>query len=83
MRTFRQFHESKSVEELAKKAKVDIKGISHSQIRKGMDVEKEHAGEKGKDVVVAKTDTDLLKIAVAHLRELPDYYTRLDKIEKS
>ena len=51
------------------------------QFRRGMDVELEHGTH---DPQTNVTDDDPLvtgKIALAHLRELPDYYTRLDKME--
>ena len=51
------------------------------QFRRGMDVELEHGThDPGTNV----TDDDPVttgKIALAHLRELPDYYTRLDVME--
>lgn len=52
------------------------------QFRRGMEVELEHGTV---DPNTNVTDDDPLmtgKIALAHLNELPDYYTRLDKIEK-
>ena len=52
------------------------------QFRRGMDVELEH-GLVGEMTNV--TDDDALitgKIALAHLNELPDYYDRLEKMEK-
>ena len=52
------------------------------QFRMGMDVELEH-GTVNFDTNV--TDDDPLttgKIALAHLNEFPDYYTRLHKMEK-
>ena len=52
------------------------------QYRMGMDVELEH-GRRDPETNV--TDDDPLttgKIALAHLNEFPDYYTRLDKREK-
>jgi hypothetical protein len=44
-----------------------------------VNVEKEH--DKDKDTDVVKKDADILKIAVAHLREKPNYYTKLKKVE--
>lgn len=67
---------------LASDYKVNIKGLSLKQLQKGFNVESEHTGKKGKDTKVAKNDGDVLKIAVAHLREDPKYYTKLEKIEK-
>jgi hypothetical protein len=52
------------------------------QFRRGMDVELEHGTV---DPHTNVTDDDPLitgKIALAHLNEFPDYYTRLDKMEK-
>ena len=51
------------------------------QLRTGMDVELEHGLH---DLVTNVTDEDPLvtgKIALAHLNEFPDYYTRLEKME--
>lgn len=81
MKTFSNFCESKSLILLAKDAGIDLKNIDLDQLKRGIKVEKEHDGGQGKDVDVVKSKSDLLKIAVAHLREKPDYYTRLAKIE--
>ena len=51
------------------------------QFRAGMDVELEH-GTRDSDTDVTGDDPILTaKIALAHLRELPDYYTRLARME--
>ena len=51
------------------------------QFRAGMDVELEH-GTRDPDTDVTGDDALLTgKIALAHLRELPDYYTRLARME--
>lgn len=60
-----------SPEEIANKHGVDP-SIIHDQLRIGIDVEKEHT----LDVELAR------EIALDHLAELPDYYDRLDKMEK-
>jgi len=52
------------------------------QFRKGMDVELEHGAiDKNTNVT---NDNPLMtgKIALAHLNEIPDYYDRLEKLEK-
>ncbi|UCH38179.1 MAG: hypothetical protein JSV76_03210 [Candidatus Bathyarchaeota archaeon] len=52
------------------------------QFRMGMDVELEHGTENS---VTNVTDDDPLmtgKIALAHLNEFPDYYTRLLNLEE-
>lgn len=51
------------------------------QFRAGMDVELEH-GTRDPDTDVTGDDALLTgKIALAYLRELPDYYTRLARME--
>ena len=51
------------------------------QFRAGMDVELEHGS---RDRATNVTDDDPIttgKIALAHLHEFPDYYTRLERME--
>jgi Mn-dependent DtxR family transcriptional regulator len=51
------------------------------QFRMGMDVELEHGLH---DLMTNVTDSDPVitgKIALAHLKEFPDYYTRLARME--
>jgi len=52
------------------------------QFRMGMDVELEHGT---RDMRTNVTDDDPVltaKIALAHLNEFPDYYTRLEEMEQ-
>lgn len=54
------------------------------QFRRGMDVELEHGTKMG--TITNVTNNDPLatgKIALAHLMEIPDYYTRLDEMEEA
>ena len=52
------------------------------QFRDGMNVELEH-GRRDPKTNVTNNDPVLTgKIALAHLNEFPDYYTRLDKMEE-
>ncbi|MDD4286776.1 MAG: hypothetical protein PHO20_03410 [Candidatus Peribacteraceae bacterium] len=52
------------------------------QFRMGMDVELEH-GKVDPQTNVTDDDPVLTgKIALAHLREFPDYYTRLSEMEE-
>ena len=69
--TFSGLAKGKSLEDLAKKHNVSIEHLN-SQLKKGIKVEHEHT----KDSVVAK------KIAMDHLFEDPDYYTKLKKVEE-
>ncbi|MFX0054480.1 MAG: DUF5661 family protein [Candidatus Hermodarchaeota archaeon] len=52
------------------------------QFRMGMDVELEH-GKRDEATNVTNDDALMTgKIALAHLKEFPDYYDRLDKLEE-
>jgi len=56
-------------------------GVDPDELKKGMEVEKEHIDT----IKFASKETSLkkilIKIALDHLKELPDYYTRLDQME--
>ena len=52
------------------------------QFRKGMDVELEHGLVDRHTNVTNDNPLKTGKIALAHLNEFPDYYTRLEKMEK-
>jgi hypothetical protein len=66
---------------LGDKLGVDWKKVDLEQFRMGLEVEAEHDDGSALDVVGPKTD--LGKIALAHLKEFPDYYTRLKRMEKA
>lgn len=51
------------------------------QFRAGMDVELEHGTHDPATNVTDDDPTVTGKIALAHLNEFPDYYTRLQKME--
>jgi hypothetical protein len=51
------------------------------QFRAGMDVELEHGTHDPGTNVTEDDPTVTGKIALAHLNEFPDYYTRLQKME--
>ena len=60
---------------------IDWSKFDVEQFRMGMDVELEHGS---RDPLTDVTHDDPLitgKIALAHLNEFPDYYTRLDVME--
>jgi hypothetical protein len=60
---------------------VDWTKIPGEQFRRGLEVELEH-GAHDPDTNVTDDDMTVTgKIAWAHLKEFPDYYTRLDKLE--
>jgi len=53
-----------------------------SQFLKGMHVELEHGSTDPATDVTGNDPLVTAKIALAHLNEFPDYYTRLDKLER-
>jgi hypothetical protein len=60
---------------------VDWQQIDVEQFRRGMEVELEH-GACDPETNVTTDDLSMTgKIAWAHLKEYPDYYTRLDALE--
>ena len=61
--------------------KIDWTQIDLEQFRRGLEVELEH-GARDPETNVTGDDLVLTgKIAWAHLKEISDYYTRLDKME--
>jgi len=61
---------------------IDFKEIRLSEFRRGLEVELEHGSLWGEATNVTNDDPHFTgKIAWAHLKEIPDYYTRLDKME--
>ena len=68
--------------EIGEKLGIDWSKWDVEQFRKGMDVELEHGTENAKTNVTNDDPLITSKIALAHLNEFPDYYTRLDEMEK-
>ena len=52
------------------------------QFRMGLEVELEHGRRDPRTDVTHDDPVLTAKIALAHLNEFPDYYTRLDKMEE-
>ena len=61
-----------SIKDIAKKFGVDVSDIK-KQLEMGLEVESEHTDDENQ----AK------EIAMDHLSEMPDYYSRLEKMEKN
>jgi len=60
---------------------MDLTKVDPEQLRRGLEVELEH-GARDPETNVTNDDLALTgKIAWAHLKEFPDYYARLDKLE--
>jgi len=67
------------LKKIANKHGLDISKYDPKQLIMGFKVEHEHAVDP--KTAVTNKAIDILKIAAAHLNELPDYYTRLVKME--
>ena len=61
---------------------VDWSKFDVEQFRMGLDVELEHGISDLQTNVTQDDEITTGKIALAHLNEFPDYYTRLEKMEK-
>ena len=61
---------------------VDWSKFDVEQFRMGLDVELEHGIRDIQTNVSNDNEMITGKIALAHLNEFPDYYTRLEKMEK-
>ena len=60
---------------------IDWAQVNLEQFRRGLEVELEH-GARDPQTNVTNDDLDVTaKIAWAHLKEIGDYYTRLDGVE--
>jgi len=86
VKTFKQYlTESKrtftrdQAEEIGASLGIDFNKIDIEQFRMGLEVESEH--DMGDETDTVSNDRDLGKIAWTHLKELPDYYDRLKKME--
>jgi len=60
---------------------VDWTKFDVEQFRMGLDVELEHGSRELSTNVTNDDEITTGKIALAHLNEFPDYYTRLQKME--
>ncbi len=61
---------------------IDFTIVDLEQFRMGLSVEMEHGSHFGDETNVTKDDPHFTgRIAWAHLKEIPDYYTRLAKME--
>lgn len=80
--TSKEHFTTEEAQKIGEKLKIDWSKFDVEQFRMGMDVELEHGNI---DPHTNVTNDDPLmtgKIALAHLNEFPDYYTRLNKMEE-
>ena len=66
---------------IGEKLGMDFVRYDINEFRRGLEVELEHGKIDSKTNVTNDDPYVTGKIAWAHLNELPDYYTRLDKME--
>ena len=72
---------SQEANEIGNNLGIDWNDIQLDEFTKGVNVEFEH-GTRYPETNVTNNDKALTgKIAWAHLKEFPDYYTRLEKME--
>ncbi len=73
---------TEEAKEIGEKLGIDWNKFDLEQFRMGLAVELEH-GSKDPETNVTNSDLEMTgKIAWAHLKEIPDYYTRLSKMEE-
>ncbi|HNU96801.1 MAG TPA: hypothetical protein PLF70_02360 [Candidatus Portnoybacteria bacterium] len=65
------------------KINIDWTKYDLEQFRMGLGVELEHGLHDTETNVTNDDEITTAKIALAHLKEIPDYYTRLADLEKS
>ncbi len=76
----RQFS-TKEAQLLGTQLKIDWSQIDLEQFRRGLEVELEHGSIDPETNVTGDDFALTAKIAWAHLKEIRDYYTRLDRME--
>lgn len=67
--------------EIGQQIGVDWERIPLEEFRRGLTVELEHGAHDPQTNVTNDDVVVTAKIALAHLKEFPDYYTRLGKME--
>ncbi|MCB0724968.1 MAG: hypothetical protein KDC73_09690 [Ignavibacteriae bacterium] len=68
--------------EIGNKIGIDWNTYDIEQFRRGLEVEMEHGSHDPQTNVTNDDEIVTGKIALAHLKEIKDYYTRLDKMEQ-
>ena len=80
--TIKKHFTNEQAEEIGKQLGIDWSKFDVEQFRYGMDVELEHGLVDSLTNVTGDDHLTTGKIALAHLNEFPDYYTRLKKMEE-
>jgi hypothetical protein len=77
----KQQFSTKEARSIGAQLKIDWALIDLEQFRRGLEVELEHGAIDTETNVTGNDPLLTGKIAWAHLKEIGDYYTRLDKME--
>jgi len=80
--TSKEHFTNEEAKQIGESLGIDWSKFDVEQYRMGLDVELEHGLVDPHTNVTNDDPTMTGKIALAHLSEFPDYYTRLDKMEK-
>ena len=72
---------SEEAREIGKSLGIDWATVDLEQFRRGLEVELEHGAHDPQTNVTNDDPLVTGKIAWAHLKEIRDYYTRLDNLE--
>lgn len=72
---------TQAAETLAKSVGIDFNNIDIEQFRMGLTIELEHGAHDPETNVTNDNMEATAKIVWAHLKEIPDYYTRLARME--
>ena len=78
----RQHFTTEQAREIGEKLGIDWSRFDVEQFRMGLDVELEHGLHDPSTDVTGDDPILTGKIALAHLNEFADYYTRLEKMER-
>jgi organic hydroperoxide reductase OsmC/OhrA len=68
--------------EIGENIGIDFTQYQLKEFRRGLEIELEHGNNDMETNITNDNYSLTAKIALAHLKEIPDYYTRLDKMEK-
>ncbi len=80
--TSKNYFTTQEAKEIGERLGIDWSKFDVEQYRMGLDVELEHGLVDSHTNVTNDAPIVTGKIALAHLNEFPDYYTRLDKMER-
>lgn len=73
---------AEEAKEIGDKIGINWDEVRLEEFRRGLEVEQEHGSLWGEATNVTKDDPLFTgRIAWAHLKEMPDYYTQLDNME--